>query len=283
MSGAEAGRNWKLGLSLALATAVMWGLLPIIVKGAVHDFDPLTATWFRFAGATALFGLWLSWRRPESLIPRFKGKAAWLLPLAILGMSGNFSLYAVSLKYQSPSVTQTLMQLAPPTIFLGGAFLFKEGVCKLQWVGILVMIPGMALFFNSRLPEIFGGSHESAFGAFLTVLSAFSFATYSLCQKGLFPEIRPESTLFMAVLCGTFILLPFSDFSQVWKASPTGLALMLLAVLNTIFAFVAFGEAMRVWDASRVGAVVALPPLVAVACTGSSRSSYRFHPSEGLN
>ncbi len=276
--------NWKAGLALALATAVMWGLLPIIVKGAVQEFDPFTATWFRFAGASAIFGLWLAHRRPESLIPKFKGKAAWLLPLAILGMSGNFSLYALSLAYQSPSVTQTVMQVGPPMIFLGGAFIFKEGVGRLQWVGLATLLPGLALFFNTKLGLVFGSFGPQTVGVILTILSATCFATYSLSQKALMPEVRPESALFMALLCGTFIMLPFSDFTQVWKASPTGLFLLFLAILNTIFAFVFFGEAMRLWNASRVGAIVAMPPLVTVFATGLVAQIIPEHiHAEGLN
>lgn len=276
--------NWKAGLALALATAAMWGLLPIIMKGVVKEFDPFTATWFRFAGATALFGLWLSHRRPESLVPKFSGRAAYLLPLAILGMSGNFSLYALSLDYQSPSVTQTVMQVGPPMIFLGGAFIFKEGIGRLQWLGLATMIPGFALFFNTKLGTLFGGFGPQTLGLVLTALSATCFAAYSLSQKALMPETRPESVLFMALLCGVFLLLPFSDFTQVWKASPTGLILMLLAVLNTIFAFVFFGEALRLWDASRVGAVVAMPPLVTVFATGLVAGMIPEHiQAEGLN
>ena len=262
----------------------MWGFLPIIVKGVLQEFDPFTATWFRFAGATTIFGLWLTLRRPESLVPKFAGKAAILLPLAILGMSGNFSIYALSLSYQSPSVTQTVMQIGPPMIFLGGAFLFKEGIGRLQWIGLSVLLPGLALFFNTKLGAIFGGFGPQTIGVLLTVISATSFATYSLSQKALMPNIPPESVLFMALLCGTFILLPFSDISEVWKASPTGLLLLFLAILNTIFAFVCFGEALRIWDASRVGAIVAMPPLVTVFATGFVAKLIPEHiHAEGLN
>ncbi len=284
MSQAKAGANWKAGLPLALVTALMWGLLPIITKGMVCDFDPLTATWFRMAGATAIFGLWLSHGKPLSLIPQVSGKKAFILVLAILGMSGNFSFYTISFKFQSPSITQTVMQVGPLIIILGAAFFFKERIGRLQWIGVGTLLTGLVLFFNTRLPLLLSGADGQSIGVLITLLSAAAFATYSLSQKALMPEVRPETALFMALLVGTFLLLPFADFSQLWKASHIGLFLLLLAVFNTILAFVCFGEALRVWDASRVGAVIAMPPLVTVFSTGLvAKIIPDYVKPEGLN
>jgi len=285
MSQTQSGGNWKAGLPLALVTAVLWGLLPIITKGMVCDFDPMTATWFRFAGATCIFGLMLSHGKPQSVLPKVSGRKAAILVLAILGMSGNFSFYTISFKFQSPSITQTVMQVGPLIIILGAAFFFRERIGRLQWIGVATLVLGLALFFNKRLPMIVSGADsQQAIGVGITLLSAAAFATYSLSQKALMPEVRPETALFMALLVGTFLLLPFADFSELWKASATGLILLFLAVLNTIFAFLCFGEALRVWDASRVGAVIAMPPLVTVFCTGLvAKVIPDYVKPEGLN
>jgi len=284
MNQSDSGLNWKAGLALSLFTAILWGFLPVIVKGAVVDFDPFTATWFRFAGASALFGLWLAHRCPEALVPQISKASALTLLLAVLGMSGNFSLYALSLKYQSPTVTQTVMQLGPPIIFIGGAVLFKERIGWLQWLGLAALLPGLALFFNTRLEEIFSSFGGQSLGIVFTAMSACSFATYSLSQKSLMRSLRPESVLFIALLCGTFILLPFTDITELARASATGIVLLVLAIFNTILAFVCFGEALRVWTASRVGAIVALPPLICVVATHFvSMAIPGYVQPEGLN
>lgn len=260
--------NWKKGLLLSLCAAGLWGVLPIIMKGAIRDFDPFTATWFRFAGGASLFGAWLFLRRPGALKPNWKTKRAWLLPVAILGMSGNFCLLAWSLEYQSPSVSQIVLQIGPPLVFLGGAFIFGDAIARLQWLGFLLLLPGLALFFNARLPLLFSGTDASAIGVLLIAISAVCFATYSLSQKALMPAIRPETTLFWGLIGGLFILFPFARPGQLLQAGPIGVSLIGGAILNTFIPFLCYGEALRVWETSRVGAIVALPPLVTLFATG---------------
>ena len=260
--------QWKTGLTLSLATAMLWGFLPIIMKGAIKEFDPLTATWFRFVGGAAVIGLWLLFCKRSSLVPAFTGKVRWLLPLAVLCMSGNFSLLSCSLLYQSPSITQTVLQIGPPLVFLGGAVLFKERIGLLQWFGFFALFPGLALFFNVRLQEVILGQSQLTIGVLLITLSAICFATYSLCQKAMMPQLRPETTLFWGLAGGVVLLLPFATPSQLLQASPVGIVLLLAAILNTFLPFLCYGQALRVWDTSRVGAIVAMPPVVTVFATG---------------
>ena len=51
---ATTGR-WKLGLALALVTAVCWGLLPIALRIVLDGMDAWTITWYRFAVAIARY------------------------------------------------------------------------------------------------------------------------------------------------------------------------------------------------------------------------------------
>ena len=55
--------RWRLGLALALTTAVFWGLLPIALEVALAGMDAWTITWYRFATAAVALGLFLAWRR----------------------------------------------------------------------------------------------------------------------------------------------------------------------------------------------------------------------------
>jgi drug/metabolite transporter (DMT)-like permease len=43
--------RWKLGLALALTTALCWGLLPIALKIVLAGMDAWTITWYRFAAS----------------------------------------------------------------------------------------------------------------------------------------------------------------------------------------------------------------------------------------
>jgi len=44
----EISGRWRLGLFLSLTTAILWGVLPIALKGLLQYMDVNTITWFRF-------------------------------------------------------------------------------------------------------------------------------------------------------------------------------------------------------------------------------------------
>jgi drug/metabolite transporter (DMT)-like permease len=276
--------NRKAGLLLSLTAAVLWGLLPIIMKGAIRDFDPFTATWFRFAGGVAGFGLWLLWCRPSLLIPRPTENHRWMLPLAVLCMSGNSLFLTWSLSYQSPSITQTVLQIGPPMVFLGGALIFKEDVDKLQWLGLLAILPGLGLFFNTELANVLSGKSPLTIGVLLISISAVCFASYSLLKKAMMSRIPAETTLFWGLVGGVIILLPFAKPAQWFQASPIAIAMLVAAMFNTFLPFFCYGEAFRLWDASRVGAIIAMTPIVTVFATGAvARVIPDYIHSEQLN
>jgi drug/metabolite transporter (DMT)-like permease len=278
------GANWKAGLIFSLIAAVCWGFLPIIMKGAIRDFDPFTATWFRFAGGVAGFGLWLLWRRPSLLIPKPTENHRWMLPLAVLCMSGNSLFLTWSLSYQSPSITQTVLQIGPPLVFLGGALIFKEGVGKLQWLGLLAILPGLGLFFNTEFADIVSGRSPITIGVLMISISAVCFASYSLLKKAMMSRIPAETTVFWGLAGGVVILLPFAHPSQWLQASPVAIAMLVAAMFNTFLPFFCYGEAFRLWDASRVGAIIAMTPIVTVFATGAiSRIIPAYIHPERLN
>lgn len=279
-----AARAWKAGLALSLAAAALWGFLPIVVKGALREVDPLTTTWVRFAGSAVILGAWLAVRQPSSLKPALGTRRAWLLPLAVLCMSANTTLFVYSLAFQSPSVSQTVLQLGPPLVFIGGAVLFREPVSRVQWAGFAMLLLGLALFFNTKLPFLVSGRGPQTLGVVLVLLSACGFAGYSLSQKALLPVLRPETTLFWALVGGACLLTPLAAPARILQASPTGWLLLVLAVLHTVLPFFCFGQALRLWETSRVGAIVALPPLVTALATGIvARLIPDYVQAEGLN
>ncbi len=63
-----------LGFSLALLTAVLWGLLPIALKWLLSSMSAATITWIRFVVAAVLVGLVLLARSKDPVAARFNEK-----------------------------------------------------------------------------------------------------------------------------------------------------------------------------------------------------------------
>ena len=54
--------NWRLGFTLSLTTAALWGLLPIALKVVLEGMDAYTIVWWRFAISMAGLGAFLALR-----------------------------------------------------------------------------------------------------------------------------------------------------------------------------------------------------------------------------
>jgi drug/metabolite transporter (DMT)-like permease len=260
----QALRNWKLGFALAMTTAVMWGFLPIALKVALEEVDAWTITWCRFAGAWITVGVWLATQRALPFARLREGKIwRWLLP-GCLGLTFNYTLYVLGLRYTSPAVTQVVMQIAPPMLLLLGMFFFKERFSRVQWLGFATLLVGLMVFFNRRLPELLKPGEGFSFGIFLLVISSIGWAIYGLSQKTLSRHLTSAQILFLIYGGATLLLLPTVNFGALLSVHRPAFLALLFGIANTVAAYGAFGLALEVWEVSRVSSVVCAAPLFTV-------------------
>ena len=256
--------NWRIGLPMALTTAVLWGMLPIALKVALTGLDAWTISWWRFAVSMLGLAAFLVWRGglPK---PRDAGRLALaLLAVAIVALTGNYVLYLIALDHTTPSVAQVVIQLAPLLLILGGVFVFHERFERRQWIGFAVLIVGLLLFFNRRLPLLLEPTEGLGLGVALMVLSAVSWATYGLAQKRLLDHFTAPQVFLMIYVGATLLLLPASKPAAVADLDGLQLGMLAFCCANTLAAYGAFGEALHHWDVSRVSAVLSTAPLFTI-------------------
>ena len=147
--------KWTLGFVLALTAASFWGVLPIALKVVLEGLDAVTITWYRFAFSTIALGMILAMSGGLPVwTPLRVSRVRLLLVVALAGLTGNYVLYLVALSHTTPTITQTVGQFGPMFLLLGGLLVFKERFSISQWTGFAVLLAGMVLFFNRRLPEL---------------------------------------------------------------------------------------------------------------------------------
>src|SRR5262245_31409132 len=212
--------RWRLGLFVALTTAVLWGLMPVALKIVLQGMDGYTISWYRFASSALVVGLMLA--ATGNLPPlRTLDRRGWLLLVVGLGgLIGNYLLYAFALLYTTPAVTQVVIQLAPMFLLLGGLLFFGERFSRAQWLGFGALIAGLLLFFTRRLPLLFDLRGGLGLGVALIVISSVVWACYGMAQKLLLKQLSSQQILWVLYVAATFVLLPTTHPATIRTMSP---------------------------------------------------------------
>jgi drug/metabolite transporter (DMT)-like permease len=276
--------NWKRGFALALVTATAWGLLPLALKITLEVLDPYTITWVRFLTAALVLGGLLAVTRRLPSLGSLDSRTWLIFGVALFGLVGNFVLYLVALGFTTPTVNQTVVQLSPMLLLLGGLIVFDEKFSPRQWLGFGVLVVGLVLFFNRRLVELRDFSGGIGLGVALLVIASIIWAMYGLAQKTLLRQLTSQQILVLIYAGATVLLLPTASPGEIRHLNALHAWTLAFCCANTLIAYGAFVEALECWEVSRVSAVLALAPLVTMT---SMVLMQQFAPGllqpEGLN
>ncbi len=260
----QARGNPRLGLLLALATTLLWGFLSIALKLLLEGMDAFTITWYRLTAAALVLALFQARRRRLPDVRQLDGRGWGLLAVAVLGLVGNYVLFVVSLDYVPPATAQLVIQLAPILFLLGGLLIFREAFSRVQWIGLVVLIVGLVLFFNQRLPALLRLAGSEGLGVAIVVVAGIVWAAYALAQKQLLVSFSSVNILLLIYIGATALLYPLASPADIFALTPFQLGLLVFCTFNTLGAYGCFAEALVHWEASRVSAVIALTPLMTI-------------------
>jgi len=258
--------RWQLGLTMALTTATMWGLLPIALKGVLGPLDAATITWYRFAVAAALVGtVYLARGGFRWRLLRQRHLALLMLG-AVLGLLSNYWFYLMGLDYSTAEAAQVMIQLAPLLLIALSLWLYKEPFSPRQLLGIVAVLAGIGLFFNLRLPqltqEMTAPEGRYSLGLVFIAISAVTWALYGLAQKQLLKDFSSQEVLLVIYIAGGIAFLPAASPLDVRQLNGLQWACLAFSALNTVIAYGAFAYALEHWEASRVSATVTITPIL---------------------
>jgi drug/metabolite transporter (DMT)-like permease len=236
-------------------------VLPVALSIVLRTVDPVTLTWLRFlTAALMLGGMLVMLRRLPNLAS--VGAKGWLvMGLALLGLAGNFVIYVIALGHASPTVNQVVTQLSPILLMLGGIVVFHERFSWIRWTGFALLLVGLPLFFNRRLPELANVHSGLGLGVALLVLASFVWAIYGLAQKWMLRRLQSQQVLLLLYIGSAIVLSPAAHPASLLEIDTLQTWLLVFCCANTVIAYGAFAEALKHWEASRVGATLTLTPL----------------------
>jgi drug/metabolite transporter (DMT)-like permease len=257
--------NSAKGLTLAMVTAIMWGILPQALKSVLLLMDAYTITWYRFLFAAFFVGILLSVKNkiPNSAL-KSPSRMKQLLFAAIL-LSLNYILYLISLHYIPAETAQMLIQMAPFFMLLGSVLILKEHFSRGQMLGSLVLVSGLVLFFNQQFINNVGLDNSDFLLGFVIIFgAAVTWAAYAIIQKQLLGYYSSNQIMWCIYLLSAVFFLPLASPLQIATLDNTALLLLLFCCANTLIAYGTFAKSLEYLPTAKVSATLAVTPLLTV-------------------
>ena len=248
------------GIILALVTALLWGLLAVGLKMAVHKVDSFTIVWIRFFMAFSALFIWFVITDRKQL--RILIKPPWELIVATLALSVNYIGFMLGVKYTSPSNAQVIVQIGPVLLALAGIFLFNEKIKRSQIIGFAVLVSGFILFYYEQLKGMFFKPEDFNKGVFFAALAGVTWSVYAIMQKKLVKNYPPQTLNLFLYGLPSLLYLPFAKFSSLGSLSFGWWSLLVFLGANTLIAYGCMNASLKYIDANKASAIVINNPII---------------------
>jgi chloramphenicol-sensitive protein RarD len=166
-------RDNRNGLSMALGSFVIWGLMPLFWH-LLKPVPSLQVVAHRVLWSTLLVAAWLLWKQGRGWLRAAlaRPRAAWMLGVSGLLIGSNWSLYIWAVNAGHVVETSLGYFINPLlSVVLGVAFL-HERLRRAQWVSVALASAGV-LWLTMQFGQL----------PWIAMYLAFSFALYGLLRK----------------------------------------------------------------------------------------------------
>ncbi len=258
--------NHKKGITFAIITAVLWGLLAVGIKIVLVEVDPITVVWVRMSTAAIGLALYFIIRQPEAF--QVFSKPPKLIWVPAIGLALNYIGYAKGIDLAGPASTQVVIQTGPIILCLAGFFLFKERFVARQKLGFVVAFVGLLFFYQKQISSMDAGQDAFFKGVLVTLGGALAWSVYSISQKAIVKSYPVQRVNLFIYTFSAVVYAPFVDFS-VFAGLSTWMYLALLFLgLNTLVAYGSLGEALKYTDAGKISVIIILNPILTFVLLG---------------
>lgn len=253
-------KDLSKGITYALITTFLWGLLPIALKATLKAVPSFTIVWVRFSFAfIALLIYFLITDRKQLKIlikPPLK------LIIAAIGLMANYIGFMLGVKYTTPSNAQVFIQIGQILLAIAGIFLFKEKVRKQQLLGFVIVIIGFILFYSQQLKSILINIDDFNKGVIITIIGAFAWATYAIMQKFLVKDYPTQTLNLFLFGLPSLLLIPTVNFDVLGNISWQWWILLIFLGANTLVAYGCMAGALKYLEANKVSTIVINNPII---------------------
>ena len=248
-------------ISTYVLLVLIWASTPLAIVWSVSDLHLMWALVLRFFIALPLAIVVLLALKVKFPVDRM----AWHSYLA-----GSFSLIGsqfftyLATSYLSSGIIALMFGLAPIMAGLIGRFGFKQHLNRLQWLGMLIAVLGLAII-------CFGGGnqHIHPIGIVLMLMSVFTYALSMFWVKNLNAKIEPMAQATGSILVSTIAALCIVPF--IWQYAPTHipsiksiLALLYAVVMASLVAMFCYFKLIQNIQATTLSLTTVMTPMIAL-------------------
>jgi len=264
--------HFILGILLSTATALLWGILPIILKISLQGFTTGTIAWFRFASAFFILGIFLSFQghRPLKIVR----KPPWMGIFGGVCLAANYFWVTIGVEISGPSNMAVLIQTATVFLVLAGVFVFRERLNLRQVLGMFVTIAGLIFFFLDQQGKVVM-NREYYFADFLIIMASIVWVGYMISQKFLSRNYGAQSLNFLVYAIATLVLVSTVKWNEFITAGLDAWLALIFCGINTLLAYGALAEAVKYIPLSLISVIISLNPLITLL-------GMKFLPSMGF-
>ncbi|MDR3269352.1 MAG: DMT family transporter [Tannerella sp.] len=244
---------------------LIFGLNTPVSKAVLMDGDtsPMALTFFRFAGAAALFWFASLFAKREHVRRKDIGL---FFVASLFGILINQMSFIVGLSMASPVDASVITATAPIMTMILAAFFLREPITWKKTAGVLTGAAGAVLLILNGQSVTAGQSNLT--GDLLCLLSCAAFSVYLAAFKQLIVRYTPITSMKWMFLYATVCSLPFcwSDVAAVPYASlpvEQVLRMAFVVVLATFVAYLLIPSGQKLLRPTVVSMYNYLQPLVA--------------------
>ncbi|MZG53040.1 MAG: EamA family transporter [Nitrospinae bacterium] len=246
------------GILLSAVTALLWGILPIILKISLQGFTSGTIAWFRFSLAFVILGIFLSFKghRPLNILKT----PPWMGIFGGLCLAANYYWVTLAVDMSGPSNMAVLIQTASVFLVITGVLVFHERLLPRQVLGMFIAAAGLILFFFDQQSRVSNNSY--VYADFLIQLAALVWVGYMISQKFLSRSYGAQPLNFLVYAVATLVLAGTVEWREFASAGFNPWLALVFCGINTLLAYGALAEAVKYLPLAIISVIISLNPLI---------------------
>ena len=230
-------------IMLLICTAILWSKGGFLIK--YIQWHPVA-----IAGGRSILAALIMWAYVKK--PKFTWSSIQIMGAVAYALT--VILFVIANKLTTAANSILLLYTGPIYVALLSFWFLKEKITTIDWITILTVIGGMALFFMEKL------SHDGLLGNVIAILAGISFAWLALCLRKQKDESPLESLILGNILTG-IIGLPFIIDSGI-PSQQSMIALIVLGVFQLGIPYILYSKAIKHVSALDAVLIPVLEPIL---------------------